>query len=62
VEVAEIRDETVEPDFSGADIEVYSLNAPIDFDYSSADTDMIFKNEGRSMAGCHGFRDPDQSG
>ena len=45
VEIAEIRDETVEPDFSGADIEVYSLNAPIDFDYSSADTDMIFKKK-----------------
>lgn len=45
VEIAEIRDETVEPDFSGADIEVYSLNAPIDFDYSSTDTDMIFKKK-----------------
>lgn len=45
VELTEIRDETVEPDFSGADLELYSLNAPIDFDYSSTDTDMIFKKK-----------------
>ncbi len=45
VEISEIRDETVEPDFSGADIEVCSLNAPIDFDYSSVDADMIFKKK-----------------
>ena len=32
VEISEIRDDVVEPDFSGADIEVYALNAPIDFD------------------------------
>jgi len=45
VEISEIRDDVVEPDFSGADIEVYALNAPIDFDYSSSDTDMIFKKK-----------------
>lgn len=58
VEIAEIRDETVEPDFSGADIEVYSLNAPIDFAYSSADTDMIFKKKDGDMAGCQGSAIP----
>ena len=45
VDISKIRDEVVEPDFSGADIEVSSLNAPIDFDYSSADADMIFKKK-----------------
>ena len=45
VEISEIRDDVVEPDFSGADIEVYALNAPINFDYSSSDTDMIFKKK-----------------
>ena len=45
MEISEIRDDVVEPDFSGADIEVYALNAPIDFDYSSSDTDMIFKKK-----------------
>lgn len=35
----------MEPDFSGADIEVCALKAPIDFDYSSADADMIFKKK-----------------
>ena len=45
VEISEIRDDVVEPDFSGADIEVCALKAPIDFDYSSADADMIFKKK-----------------
>ena len=45
VEISEIRDDVVEPDFSGADIEVCALKAPIDFDYSIADADMIFKKK-----------------
>lgn len=43
VPFTELRGEVVEPDMTGADIELLNLENPIDYCYSSTDTDMIFK-------------------
>lgn len=43
VKLLEVRDEVILPDTKGADIEVLNLEAPLDFSYSSIDTDMYFR-------------------
>lgn len=43
VPLAEIKDAAVVTDTTGADIELLKLESPIDYCYSSTDTDMIFK-------------------
>lgn len=43
VPYTELRDEVIEPDTTGAEIELLNLENPIDYCYSSSDTDMIFK-------------------
>ena len=43
VPLAQLRDEVVLPDTEGADIELLNLEKPIDYCYSSYNTDMIFK-------------------
>lgn len=43
VPYTELRDEVVLPDTEGAEIELLNLESPIDYSYSSSNTDMIFK-------------------
>ena len=42
IPMIELRDEVVLPDTTGAEIEVLNMEDPIDFSYSSSDTDMLF--------------------
>ena len=42
VEIAKIQDEVIEPNTEGADIQVLNLENPIDYSYSSSNTDMTF--------------------
>lgn len=42
VELTKIRDEVIEPNTEGAEIQVLNLENPIDYSYSSSNTDMTF--------------------